>query len=215
MTPTNIMNIITTNIFKNTRLITLLGIALCAIFLVGCSNLDIQTLNNKAAQLMAQGDIDGAIARLQSIQDLNPNFPQTNYNLGIAYKEKKNLDKSQQYLERAVQLKPNLYQAHLALSVVYEELADKLIQSEMTKLGKENQDTILSTENIIFATEQREKLYNYYNKAKLHLEDYLKYSPAKEDNEALKSKLNQYEDNINKYSLSESKPEKTLEQNEE
>jgi len=52
-------------------------------FLVSCtkviSNPDVQTLNQRAVELMNSGDVKGAIARLESINDLNPNFPQNHY----------------------------------------------------------------------------------------------------------------------------------------
>lgn len=170
------------------------------ILMCGCSNLDIQKLNNKAAELMQQGDIDGAIGRLESIQDLNPNFPPTNYNLGLAYKEKGDYDKSIHYLTKAVELKPDLYQAHLSLTVIYEELSDTLIQEEVDKLEKKDPNSLSSIEDIEFSVEQREKLSQYYTKAKNSIEDYLKYAPVPEDKELLQQKIVEFEKKISHYS---------------
>ena len=173
---------------------------------VGCSNLDIEKLNNKAAELMQQGDIDGAIGRLESIQDLNPNFPPTNYNLGLAYKEKKDYDKSIHYLIRAVELKPDLYQAHLSLAVIYEELSDNLIEEEVKKIEKSAPDSVNTLEDIVFTQEQQEKLSQYYSKAKIALEDYLKYAPSPNDKELLKQKIVEFDKKITTYSSNTNVP---------
>jgi len=175
-------------------------IATLSLMCGSCSNLDIEKLNNKAAELMQQGDIDGAIGRLESIQDLNPNFPPTNYNLGLAYKEKKEYDKSIHYLIRAVELKPDLYQAHLSLAVIYEELSDNLIQEEVKKIEKSDPDSVDTLEDISFTQEQQEKLSQYYTKAKMALEDYLKYAPAPNDKELLKQKIVEFDKKITTYS---------------
>lgn|GEM_PF-2422540 len=42
-------------------------------------------LTQKAQALMASGDFEGAIARLESAHDLNPAEPNTTYNLALAY----------------------------------------------------------------------------------------------------------------------------------
>jgi tetratricopeptide (TPR) repeat protein len=42
-------------------------------------------LTQKAQALMAAGDYEGAIARLESAHDLNPAEPNTTYNLALAY----------------------------------------------------------------------------------------------------------------------------------
>jgi len=186
--------------YLNTSILNQFIILLLGLTLIGCSNLDIQKLNNKAAELMSQGDIDGAIARLESIQDLNPNFPQTNYNLGIAYKEKDDLDKSIHYLERSVELKPSFYQAQLTLSIVYEELSDRIIQEEIDKFEKDNKNSVSSIDDIEFSSEQRKKLYDYYSKAKDNLDAYLKNAPVPDNEELLTSKIKEHEKNITRFS---------------
>lgn len=67
----------------------LIATILMSFILTSCSNLDVQVLNKKAVQLINQGNTDGAISRLESINDINPHFPQTYYNLGIAYEKKR------------------------------------------------------------------------------------------------------------------------------
>lgn len=166
----------------------------------GCSNLDIQTLNNKAAQLMEQGDIDGAIARLESIQDLNPNFPITNFNLGIAYQKKDNKDKAIHYLKKSIELKPDLYQASIALAIAYEQLSEELISQETEKYKKETKKTVHSIDELEFSKEQKDKLVNYFNNSKLYYEQYLKYNKHADDKEAISMKLKGIDNSLSKLS---------------
>ncbi|MEW5821610.1 MAG: tetratricopeptide repeat protein [Cyanobacteriota bacterium] len=191
---------INTKIYNKKNILTVFLSIILISCSYGCSNLDIQTLNNNAAQLMASGDIDGAIARLESIQDLNPNFPQTNYNLGIAYKEKGDLDKSLHYLERAVELKPNFTQAQLSLAIVYEELSEKLLQNEIDKLEKEKPDSVKSEDDIKLTDEQKAKLINYYKKSIENYEVYLSGSTVPENKETINTKIKELKNNIEKFS---------------
>ena len=148
-------------------------------------------------------------------RNLNPNFPPTNYNLGLAYKEKKDYDKSIHYLIRAVELKPDLYQAHLSLAVIYEELSDNLIQEEVKKVEKNAPDSVDTLEDIAFTQEQQEKLSQYYTKAKMALEDYLKYAPAPNDKELLKQKIVEFDKKITTYSSNTNIPkEQSIEKTE-
>jgi tetratricopeptide (TPR) repeat protein len=197
---------------KKTYIYQTLALFMIVLLLAACSNLDIQTLNNRAAELMQQGDIDGAIARLESIQDLNPNFPQTNYNLGIAYKEKQELDKSAHYLEKSIQLKPDFYQAQIALSVVNEELAEKLLQQKIENLQTEKKDENVTLEEVEFTVEEKAKLSLYYTKAKEYLEKYLEDAPVVEDKTAITEKIREYYQNIEKYGPPASDDDTTVQQ---
>lgn len=101
-----------------------------AVFTVACSHLDVQILNQRAAELMQQGDIEGAIARLESIKDLNPNFPQTRYNLAIAYLEKEEFDKSIEEFKKAIELKKDFADAHYSIAVIFENKALQEFEKE-------------------------------------------------------------------------------------
>jgi len=105
-------------------------------FLVSCtkviSNPDVQTLNQRAVELMNSGDVKGAIARLESINDLNPNFPQNNYNLGVAYYKNEEYEKSVESLKLAISLDKNIADAYYTIGLAYQDMAGK----EITKLDK-------------------------------------------------------------------------------
>lgn len=181
----------------------------------GCSNLDIEILNNKAAELMQKGDIDGAIARLESIQDLNPNFPQTNYNLGVAYKEKGEYDKALKYLNRSIKLKPDLYQAHLTVAVINEELAENLLAKESVNTSNDKDPSTVDFEDTNFAEEKQSKLYTYYKTAKISLEEYLKYAPKVENKNFIEQKIAEFDKKIAEYQPSEAMTEVTEQEEQE
>ena len=105
-------------------------------FLVSCtkviSNPDVQTLNQRAVELMNSGDVKGAIARLESINDLNPNFPQNHYNLGVAYYKNEEYAKSIESLKKAISLNKNIADAYYTIGLAYQDMAGK----EIAKLDK-------------------------------------------------------------------------------
>jgi tetratricopeptide (TPR) repeat protein len=87
----------------------------------------IAELNQKAQIMMQNGDIDGAIARLEAAHDLEPDEPNTLHNLAIAYQTKGDYDKAITLFTQLMS-KPGTDKAELykALGVTYEAKADQL-----------------------------------------------------------------------------------------
>lgn len=158
----------------------------CVFMLSACSNLDVQKLNFRANELMNKGDVDGAIARLESINDLNPNFPQTNYNLGIAYFKKNNIEKSLIYLNKAVELNPKFADAYYTMGVIYENYA----VDAMNKV-----DTDKKNQNF----EALNKILENLDMAQRNYSLYIKYSTDKMEAENTQSKVNELNMQIQKY----------------
>lgn len=132
-------------------------LALTALLLTSCSNLDIQKLNKNALTLMNQGNVDGAIARLQSINDLNPNFAETHYNLGIAYHKKGIYDEAINSLNTAISLNGKFADAYYSLGVVYEDYALTSIE----KINKDKND-VKNIQLIIDNLKESQKSYKKY-----------------------------------------------------
>ena len=84
-------------------------------------------LNEKAQALMASGDIDGAVSRLEAAHDLQPDEPNTTYNLAIAYQTQGSYDKAIPLLKHLVE-KSQLDKAQVqkTLGITYEAKADQL-----------------------------------------------------------------------------------------
>lgn len=88
----------------------------------------VSELNQKAAQLMQMGDAAGAVARLEAAHDLVPDDGMVQYNLGIAYQQAQQPEKSIATLTEFVKSHPNDAQVRSAvqsLAVVYEQVADE------------------------------------------------------------------------------------------
>ncbi|MDD3014543.1 MAG: tetratricopeptide repeat protein [Candidatus Gastranaerophilales bacterium] len=166
--------------FLNLKNIILIFISI--ILVTSCSNLDIQKLNNKANLLMKAGDIDGAISRLESINDLNPNFPQTHYNLGIAYNKKRQYDKAISSLQEALRLKNDFADAYYTLAVICEEKALSLID----KNKKPDKNTVLI-------------INDNFKKSQIAYIQYLKLTKDSSDTEAIKNKIEFLNADIQKY----------------
>lgn len=158
----------------------LLLIVLSITGLTSCTtSLDVQKLNQKATNLIKAGDVDGAIARLESINDIDPNYAETHYNLGIAYYQKKDYEKSIKSLSEAVKLNPNISDAYYTMGVIYEDMA-------LTEIEK-NKDKNPADIYNMFALSQQ-SFSEYLNKAK---------NPG--DGDDVKEKIASLNSDISKY----------------
>ena len=78
----------------------------------------VQFLNNAGAKLSSDNDVDGAIkmymAAVEQIK-VNKFLYAIHYNLGIAFKKKKEFDKARQHFEKSLKLNPEFTKASAAL----------------------------------------------------------------------------------------------------
>ena len=112
-------------------------LALCALALLstGCNRnfvyqRSVSELNNKATAMIAQGDIAGAIARLESARDLMPQEPSLLYNLALAYEANQQPDKAIALLGEFLEQHPGDPLAPAAmksLGVLWESQGDALL----------------------------------------------------------------------------------------
>jgi tetratricopeptide (TPR) repeat protein len=106
-------------------------LACYALLTTGCAdkavhNPSIAGLNQKAHNLMQNGQVDLAIQRLESALDLNPAEVNTRYNLALAYQKKGDLDKAIPQLE-TLSLEPgtlDVNKIYLSLGQIYEAKGD-------------------------------------------------------------------------------------------
>ncbi len=160
----------------------------------------IQKLTQKAQQLMQQGDYEGAIARLVSINDINPELAENNYNLGIAYYKTDQHAKATDFLKKALTLDKDLKDAYYTLGVVQEEIA---IQ-QAKELEKINNDKEKINELI--------KIDQNYKKAKENYVTYMDYIGLTDERKQLLEKIEELDKKIEEISKelpeSEQEPEK-------
>ena len=138
------------------------------------SNPDVEKLSQKAEKLMQEGDFQGAIGRLESINDLNPNLAKNHYNLGIAYYKNDQYEKAVNSLKKAIDLDKNLKDAYYTLAVIHEEIALREVEklektagdkekelNGLTKIVenyKQAKDNFVSYLNFVGLTPERERI---------------------------------------------------------
>ncbi len=181
---------------------TVISIIACSFMLVSCTNIDVQTLNSKATFLMQQGDINGAIARLESINDLNPNLPLNHYNLGIAYYKKQNYEKALNSLQNATKLDHQYTQAYKTIAIIHENIViDTEEKFEQLKKSKKRTKEVKEEELELII-----KITNNLQKAIFAYKSYAEYVDDKEKKksslnliEELKQDIKNYNQEIKKY----------------
>jgi len=189
---------------KNFKFAIILAIAP---LLVSCTNIisnpDIQKLSDKASQLMSSGDYKGAISRLESVNDLNPNFPQTHYNLGIAYYKDEQFEKAIDSLKTAVNLDKNLADAYYTIALCYSSLAYKQID-EMEKPAKK--ETVNESENInisekkpLSKTEAFSQIIGNLSNSKDYFTQYTAIITSDEDKQRISAEIENLDKDIKKY----------------
>jgi tetratricopeptide (TPR) repeat protein len=62
--------------------------------------------------LFQKGQVDDAIAQYQKAVEINPNYVQAHYNLGLALFQKGQLDEAVAEFQKAVEINPNDADAH-------------------------------------------------------------------------------------------------------
>lgn len=183
---------------KIRKIFLFISIILITPLLASCtkfiSNPDIKLLNEKASQLMQSGDIEGAIARLESINDINPNFSQNNYNLGVAYYKNGKYEKSISALKKAVSLDKSLADAYFTIALSYQEIADKHIE-ELKNFDKKAD----SSNKIEEAEKLQEEIVKDLESTKQYYTIYLKYAVSDEEKTKIKLEMESIEEEIPKY----------------
>lgn len=110
--------------------LTVIGLSLVS--LTGCKQdvvyqRSMSELNQKAQAMLASGDVNGAVARLEAAHDLQPDEPNTAFNLAVAYQTQGNYDKA---IPLLTQLKDSSgldkAQVYKTLGITYEAKGDAL-----------------------------------------------------------------------------------------
>lgn len=174
---------------KTSKILLILCIA---VSFSGCVTiLNVQTLNKKAVYYMQKSDYDNAIARLVSINDLDPNYPEVHYNLGIAYTKKGDYKKALASLEKAVELKEDMTDAYYSLGVVNEELADRLIED------------IDSTAEPLKKEEKTKELNKYVKSIFENYEKFIQLAPEGHEKEKIQGQIGYLKTKYKKYLIFE------------
>jgi len=179
---------------KPSNIILILAILVSSIFITSCgknlslSNPDIQKLTDKAQKLMQEGNFEGAIGRLQSINDLNPNLAENHYNLGIAYYKTNQYEKALDSLNKSINLDKDLKDAYYTMAVIQEELAIQETE-ELEKIEDNKEERI----NKLI------KITKNYKNARENFTAYLNFIGPTPEREGILEKVNEFNKKIKKY----------------
>ncbi len=99
---------------------------------------DIGILQAEAEVLLKMNDMEGYKAVTQKIVQKDPNNPDMFFNLGVT-SSKSDPVAAEGYYKRAIELKPDYWQAHLNLAITKMSNEQKLVD-EMNKLGTSDKD---------------------------------------------------------------------------
>jgi tetratricopeptide (TPR) repeat protein len=126
-----------------------------SLFLSACKGDIVHTrpmaeLTQKAQALMASGDYEGAIARLESAHDLNPAEPNTTYNLALAYqaadKPLKAIPLVTELLDKHPAGAPKEAELKKLLGMLWEAQGDSLHKTAQSAEGEDKGKKSSSTE---------------------------------------------------------------------
>lgn len=146
-------------------------------------SLSVQKLNQKAAEYMQQDKPERAIETLEAIIDLDANYPEAYYNLGVAYHQVEKYPESIAALEKAIELKKDMVPAYFTLGVVYEDYSTQLMDTKK-----------------LLSEAEKQKIADTLTRSIDAYNEYLKLNPTAEDKNDVISKIDYLNNTLKKYS---------------
>ena len=123
---------------------------------------------------------------------MNPNFPETHYNLGVAYYQLNDYEKSLKALDEALLRKPDFADAYYSRAVVYEDWAYSIIEGENVENGNAKKEA---------TNEDKIKSAEFLQNAKADFEKYLEIKKNATDKDEVHEKIIQIENDLNNFDL--------------
>ena len=190
---------------KKTLLITLI-MAVTLVSTACVNKFAVQELNNNAQKMLAAGDVEGAISRLESSIDLDESLYETHYNLAVAYLEAKKLDKAEKALNKVFELNSDFPDAYHTMGVVNEEKAYEIINGKDSEEDNDNaevSDDVQAQENAL-SDEQKTDINKYITTAIEYYNKYLSKKVNADDAAKVNEKIDSLNTELRKYSTEES-----------
>lgn len=183
----------------------------CVIFVslacTACINrFAVQELNNNAKELLSQGKVEAAIARLESSIDLDDSVFETHYNLAVAYIQANNYDKALDSLNKVKELNPDFADTYHSMAVCYEEKANAIISS-VNNNGNENTEQEQQASGAALTEEQKTQVTEYLTNAIDNYNTYLSKKEDAKDKSQVEQKINDLNNQLKDYNDSADKAE--------
>lgn len=182
---------------KKTLLITLI-MAVTLISTACVNKFAVQELNNNAQKMLAAGDAEGAISRLESSIDLDDTLYETHYNLAVAYLEAKKFDKAENALKKVFELNSDFADAYHSMGVVNEEKAYQIINGENSDENDINNED--ANNKKVLTDEQKQDISKYFTTAIDYYNQYLSKKTNAEDAAKVNEKIELLNGELRKYS---------------
>ncbi|MGN0014380.1 MAG: tetratricopeptide repeat protein [Candidatus Gastranaerophilaceae bacterium] len=182
---------------KTLLVITILGVSLVS---TACINkFAVQELNNNAQQLMQSGNIEGAIARLESSIDLDETVFETHYNLAVAYIQSKKYDLALKSLDKVKELNPDFAETYHSIAVANEEKAYELINGKDEDNGSESSQE-QSMQQKELSESDKNSVCNYIAAAIDNYNIYLTKKSDASDKDKVNAEIERLNGELKKYS---------------
>lgn len=159
----------------------------------------VQELNNKAQEMLKTGNVEGAIARLESSIDLDESVFETHYNLAVAYMQADKYDKALKSLEKVIELNPDFADAYHSTAVCYEEQAYAIISGEADK-DKDKAEEVSEDKAKVLTTEEKAKVCELFGAAVDYYNKYLSKKQDATDADKVNAKIETLNTEMKKYS---------------
>lgn len=175
------------------KILTLLFIMVLGVFSTSCVNtFAIKELNEIAADYLDKGEIENAIARLESSVDLDGNIYESRYNLAVAYIRINECEKALKNIQAAEQLSDNEPAVFYTLGVSYSCVADGIY--EQKKENGEIEKKVYDEPEVRYA--MAKKYISYLKEANDNYDKYSRLQPNAEDTKAVLEQISQNEKKI-------------------
>ena len=168
--------------------ILFLGVISCA-----CVNmLAVHELNQKASDMLEEGDIKGALSRLEASVDLDGNIYESRYNLATVYLGMDEFEKAYENIKRASEINPKEPIVNYTYGVAAVKLAESLYEH------KDEQGNMVKVEfrNSEDEKEAAQRYVNLLTEANLAFTKYTDLAPNAEDTQHVYSLIKDNEHKI-------------------
>ena len=152
----------------------------------------VQELNNKAQEMLKTGNVEGAIARLESSIDLDESVFETHYNLAIVYTKSGDYLNAINEYKTVISMKPELADSYYSLATAENNLAIEIKRGNyrINDVDDSLVPTQTEEERTAELTDKETSLMNeLYNSAVKNYEKYLELNPKAEDKKDVKETI--------------------------
>ena len=173
------------------KALMIVSVLIVAVISTACiNNMEVQELNNKAAEYMQKGDYESAMNRLQASLDLDSTMYETDYNLGIAAINAQKYDKAIEALEGGIKVKADFADFYYSLGIAQNSFADEILDNDSDEVSDTERNAEINKADDAqkeISAEDKAKVEELKKQALDNLKKYYSMNPDAKDKEAVES----------------------------